>query len=78
MAPGHSPLKSRLIVREKAASQFRDKSTGEAVARVYLLYEQALSERNSIDFNGLILGDAHFSEIWPVWLNEHGVRIHIG
>jgi DNA helicase II / ATP-dependent DNA helicase PcrA len=49
-------LKSRLVVPEKAASQFRDKSTGEAVAKVYLLYEQALSERNSIDFNGLILG----------------------
>jgi DNA helicase II / ATP-dependent DNA helicase PcrA len=49
-------LKSRLVVPEKAASQFRDKSTGEAVARVNLLYEQALSERNSIDFNGLILG----------------------
>lgn len=49
-------LKSRLVVPEKAASQFRDSRDGEAVARVYSIYEQALRERNSTDFNGLILG----------------------
>ncbi len=49
-------LKSRLVVPEKAASQFRDASTGEVVAQVYRLYEQALGERNTVDFNGLILG----------------------
>jgi DNA helicase-2/ATP-dependent DNA helicase PcrA len=49
-------LKSRLVVPEKAASQFRDTRSGEAIARVYQIYEQALSEHNSIDFNGLILG----------------------
>jgi hypothetical protein len=71
-------LKSRLVVPEKAASQFRDKSTGEAVARVYLLCEQALSERNPSISMVSFLGHAGFSEMWPVWLNEHGVRIHIG
>ncbi len=49
-------LKSRLIVPEKAATRFRDANSAETVARVYALYENALQERNSMDFNGLILG----------------------
>lgn len=49
-------LKSRLVVPELAAAQFRDAGTGQMVARVYRLYEEALKARKSTDFNGLILG----------------------
>jgi hypothetical protein len=52
---GNFVLPAASFLSFNAPSALRE-STGEAVARVYLLYEQALSERNSIDFNGLILG----------------------
>ncbi len=49
-------LKSRLIVPDKAAAQFKEPRTGEIVSRVYHIYEEALLEHNVNDFNGLILG----------------------
>ncbi len=49
-------LKARLVVPAIATTQFRDTRAGEAVARVYGIYEEALAERNATDFNGLILG----------------------
>lgn len=49
-------LKSRLIVPEKTAERFRDPKAGATAARVYEIYEAALHARNSMDFNGLILG----------------------
>lgn len=49
-------LKSRLIVPEKTAERFRDPKAGATAARVYEIYEAALQTRNSMDFNGLILG----------------------
>ena len=52
---GNFVLQAASFLLFNAPSALRE-STGEAVARVYLLYKQALSERNSIDFNGLILG----------------------
>jgi DNA helicase-2/ATP-dependent DNA helicase PcrA len=50
------PLKSRLILPEKAAERFRDPKAGANAAKVYEIYEAALRSRNSMDFNGLILG----------------------
>jgi DNA helicase II / ATP-dependent DNA helicase PcrA len=72
-------LKSRLVVPEKTASRFHDAPTGEAVARIYGVYEQALRDRNGTDFNGLILGacrllrDVHgvaerTRKTYPYWL----------
>jgi DNA helicase II / ATP-dependent DNA helicase PcrA len=48
-------LKSRLVVPEKAAAQFRNPAVGSTVGRVYQLYEDAMRARNVMDFNGLIL-----------------------
>ncbi|HJU11162.1 MAG TPA: ATP-dependent helicase, partial [Candidatus Binataceae bacterium] len=49
-------LKARLVVPEKTTDAFRDPATGNHVARVYQIYEDALRSRNVLDFNGLILG----------------------
>jgi ATP-dependent DNA helicase UvrD/PcrA len=72
-------LKARLVVPEKVATQFRDPKTIERITRVYTLYEQALKERNSADFNGLILGACYLlrdtpgvaartRQTYPFWL----------
>lgn len=49
-------LKARLVVPEKATTQFRSKTEGEIVARIYSIYEDAIRAANATDFNGLILG----------------------
>lgn len=49
-------LKSKLVTPEKTPQRFNELATGKRVAEIYALYEQALLERNSMDFNGLILG----------------------
>lgn len=49
-------LKAGLVVPEKAAGRFKEPRSGEAVARVYQIYEDVLRDRNVLDFNGLILG----------------------
>lgn len=48
-------LRENLIIPEKTANRYNDKSFGEHVARVYKLYEQALNNANVLDFAGLIL-----------------------
>jgi DNA helicase-2/ATP-dependent DNA helicase PcrA len=48
-------LKARLVVPEKAVAAFHDQRTGQQVAHVYQIYEDALRTRNVMDFNGLIL-----------------------
>lgn len=48
-------LRENLIIPEKTAGRYNDARYGEHVARVYKLYEQALSNANVLDFNGLIL-----------------------
>ncbi|MBT9471118.1 MAG: ATP-dependent helicase [Pseudomonadota bacterium] len=49
-------LKAKLIVPEKAAVRFSDQAAGTQAAKVYQIYEDALKDRNAMDFNGLILG----------------------
>lgn len=49
-------LKAKLIVPEKAATRFSDQAAGTQAAKVYQIYEDALKDRNAMDFNGLILG----------------------
>jgi DNA helicase II / ATP-dependent DNA helicase PcrA len=49
-------LKARLVVPEKVQTQLRDPVAVEIVTKVYSIYERALADRNSTDFNGLILG----------------------
>jgi DNA helicase-2/ATP-dependent DNA helicase PcrA len=48
-------LRSSLVSPEKTARHFRDQSAGERAARVYAIYEAALRDNNSLDFNGMIL-----------------------
>lgn len=49
-------LKAKLVVPEIAAGRFSDAQSGAQAAKVYKIYEDALKDRNAMDFNGLILG----------------------
>ena len=48
-------LRSNLISPQKTAKHFHDAATGDKVARVYTIYENALRDRKVTDFNGMIL-----------------------
>lgn len=72
-------LRSSLISPEKTAKHFRDSKAGERAARVYAIYENALRERNVMDFNGMILDTcrlahnvpavaARIRQSYPYWL----------
>jgi DNA helicase II / ATP-dependent DNA helicase PcrA len=50
-----SRLKSRLIPPDEAASRFSDEERGARIAAVYAAYEDALSARNALDFNSLLM-----------------------
>lgn len=72
-------LRSSLISAEKAPRHFRDPNAGEHAARIYAIYENALRERNLMDFNGMILDAcrlahkvpavaARIRQSYPYWL----------
>lgn len=72
-------LRSNLVGPAKAAARFTDPRAGETVARVYTVYENALRERNIMDFNGMILDAcrlahqvpavaARVRQSYPYWL----------
>ncbi|ABQ30014.1 ATP-dependent helicase [Acidiphilium cryptum] len=72
-------LRSSLVSPQKAAKHFRDPKAGERAARVYEIYENALRERNIMDFNGMILDTcrlahqvpavaARIRQSYPYWL----------
>lgn len=72
-------LRSSLVSPGKTARHFRDSAAGERAARVYGIYEQALSDSNAMDFNGMILNAcrlahsvpavaARIRQSYPYWL----------
>ena len=72
-------LRSNLVGPAKAAARFADPRAGEAAARVYAIYENALRARNVTDFNGMILDAcrlahqvpavaARVRQSYPYWL----------
>ena len=58
-------LRSNLISPEKTAKHFRDSKSGERAAQVYKIYENALHERNIMDFRGLILNTCRLAHYTP-------------
>lgn len=58
-------LRSNLISPEKTAKHFRDSKSGERAAQVYKIYENALHERNVMDFRGLILNTCRLAYYTP-------------
>jgi DNA helicase-2/ATP-dependent DNA helicase PcrA len=48
-------LRSSLVSPAKAAARFQNPKAGEQAAKVYSIYEEALRQRNIMDFNGMIL-----------------------
>jgi DNA helicase-2/ATP-dependent DNA helicase PcrA len=58
-------LRSSLVSRQKTARHFRDPRAGERAARVYAIYEDALRERNVMDFNGMILDACRLAHQMP-------------
>ena len=58
-------LRSNLISPEKTAKHFRDPKSGERAAQIYKIYENALHERNFMDFRGLILNTCRLAHYTP-------------
>ncbi len=58
-------LRGSLIGATKTAKHFRDAKAGEQAARVYTIYENALRERNVMDFNGMILDTCRLAHSVP-------------
>ncbi len=72
-------LRRSLVGPAKTAQRFHDPEAGERAARVYTIYENALRERNVMDFNGMILDTcrlahqvpavaARIRQSYPYWL----------
>lgn len=72
-------LRANLVGPAKAQERFRDKHIGLQVARVYKIYEDALRERNVMDFSGMILDACRLAhqvpevaartrQTYPYWL----------
>ena len=51
-------LRRRLVSPQDAVDEFSNRATGKCVARAYRVYEDALRECNTMDFDGMIL-NAH-------------------
>jgi DNA helicase-2/ATP-dependent DNA helicase PcrA len=58
-------LRSALVSPEKTAARFLNKSVGDQVALVYSIYEEALRDRNLMDFNGMILNACRLAHKVP-------------
>lgn len=63
-------LRSNLISPQDAADEFSNRATGEHVARVYRVYENALRESNSMDFDSLILSTHRLVTKLPALANR--------
>jgi DNA helicase-2/ATP-dependent DNA helicase PcrA len=72
-------LRSGLVGPAKAAARFQNPEAGAQAARVYLIYENALRQRNIMDFNGMILDtcrlahqvpavSARIRQSYPYWM----------
>jgi DNA helicase-2/ATP-dependent DNA helicase PcrA len=58
-------LRSNLVGPAKAAARFQNHEAGEQAARVYSIYEEALRQRNIMDFNGMILDTCRLAHQVP-------------
>ncbi len=58
-------LRSSLVGPAKAAARFQNHEAGEQAARVYSIYEEALRQRNIMDFNGMILDTCRLAHQVP-------------
>ncbi len=58
-------LRSSLVGPAKAAARFQNREAGEQAARVYSIYEEALRQRNIMDFNGMILDTCRLAHEVP-------------
>ena len=63
-------LRRRLVSPQDAADKFSNRATGEHVARVYGLYENALRECNAMDFDGLVLNTHRLVTELPALANR--------
>jgi DNA helicase-2/ATP-dependent DNA helicase PcrA len=72
-------LRSGLVGPAKAAGRFQNPEAGAQAARVYSIYENALRQRNIMDFNGMILDtcrlahqvpavSARIRQSYPYWM----------
>jgi DNA helicase-2/ATP-dependent DNA helicase PcrA len=72
-------LRSGLVGPAKAAARFQNPEAGAQAARVYSIYENALRQRNIMDFNGMILDtcrlahqvpavSARIRQSYPYWM----------
>ena len=72
-------LRSSLVVAANAAAKFQNREAGEQAARVYSIYEEALRQRNIMDFNGMVLNAcllarevpgaaARIRQSYPYWM----------
>lgn len=58
-------LRSNIVGPKRTAARFRDRATGEHVALVYSIYEEALRIHNVMDFNGMILNACRLAHQVP-------------
>jgi DNA helicase II / ATP-dependent DNA helicase PcrA len=58
-------LRSSLVGPVKAASRFQNPEAGALASRIYTIYENALRERNIMDFNGMILDTCRLARQVP-------------
>jgi DNA helicase-2/ATP-dependent DNA helicase PcrA len=58
-------LRSNLVGPAKAAGRFQNREAGEQAAKVYSIYEEALRQRNIMDFNGMILDTCRLAHEVP-------------
>ena len=63
-------LRRNLISPQDAADKFSNRATGEHVARVYALYENALRACNAMDFDGMILNTHRLVTELPALANR--------
>lgn len=65
LLPTIDRLKQNLVVPEKTAERFSDKTLGEHVARVFSAYEARMRQENLMDFHGLILETCRLVRKFP-------------
>ena len=63
-------LRRKLVSPQDAADEFSNRATGEHVARVYGVYENALRECDAMDFDGLILNTHRLVTKLPALANR--------
>lgn len=63
-------LRRKLVSPQDAADEFSDRATGERVARVYRVYEDALRDSNAMDSDGMILNTHRLVTELPALANR--------